>query len=101
MQRLYDAAGTRDNTLTLIDGDLVLIKDGYHPVVAAHGYDVYYLNGWLAALVHGCERDPRYVHLRKSSLERDPRVPLVHAIGENKVRTSSCVVRRSCRWKSP
>ncbi len=81
-QRLYDAAGTRDNTLTLVDGDLVLIKDGYHPVVAAHGYDVYYLNVLAgSARSMAASDDPRYVHLRKTSLERDPRVPLVHAFG--------------------
>ena len=79
-QRLYDAAGTRDDTLTLVDGDLVLIKDGYHPVVAAHGYDVYYLNVLAgSARSMAASDDPRYAHLRKNILERDPRVPLVHA----------------------
>ncbi len=79
-QRLYDAAGTRDVTLTLGDGDLVLIKDGYHPVVAAHGYDVYYLNVLAgSARSMAASDDPRYAHLRKTSLERDPRVPLVRA----------------------
>jgi 5-deoxy-glucuronate isomerase len=80
-QRLYDAAGTRDETLTLTDGDLVLIKDGYHPVVAAHGYDVYYLNVLAgSARSMAASDDPRYAHLRKTGLERDPRVPLVHAV---------------------
>jgi 5-deoxy-glucuronate isomerase len=79
-QRLYDAAGTRDDTLTLVDGDLVLIKDGYHPVVAAHGYDVYYLNVLAgSARSMAASDDPRYAHLRKNVLERDPRVPLVRA----------------------
>jgi len=80
-QRLYDAAGTRDDTLTLTDGDLVLIKDGYHPVVAAHGYDVYYLNVLAgSARSMAASDDPRYAHLRRTAavLERDPRVPLVH-----------------------
>lgn len=80
-QRLYDAAGTRDDTLTLTDGDLVLIKDGYHPVVAAHGYDVYYLNVLAgSARSMAASDDPRYAHLRKAAaaLEHDPRVPLVH-----------------------
>src|SRR5690242_141036 len=77
-QRLYDAAGTRDDTLTLTDGELVLIKDGYHPVVAAHGYDVYYLNVLAgSARSMAASDDPRYAHLRRSGLERDPRVPLV------------------------
>ena len=26
------------------DGDVVLVPRGYHPVGAAHGYDLYYLN---------------------------------------------------------
>ena len=26
------------------DGDCVLVPRGYHPVGAAHGYDLYYLN---------------------------------------------------------
>lgn len=79
-QRLYDHAGTRDDTLTLVDGDLVLIKDGYHPVVAAHGYNVYYLNVLAgSARSMAASDDPRYAHLRKTGLERDPRVPLVRA----------------------
>jgi 5-deoxy-glucuronate isomerase len=79
-QRLYDAAGTRDDTLTLTDGELVLIKDGYHPVVAAHGYDVYYLNVLAGtARSMAASDDPRYAHLRKTGLPRDPRVPMVHA----------------------
>ena len=79
-QRLYDAAGTRDDTLKLVDGDLVLIKDGYHPVVAAPGYDVYYLNVLAgSARSMAASDDPRYAHLRKSLAERDSRVPLVRA----------------------
>jgi 5-deoxy-glucuronate isomerase len=78
-QRLYDAAHTRDETLTAVDGDLVLIKDGYHPVVAAHGYDVYYLNVLAgSARSMAASDDPRYAHLRRTGLESDPRVPLVH-----------------------
>jgi 5-deoxy-glucuronate isomerase len=79
-QRLYDSAGTRDDTLNLTDGDLVLIKDGYHPVVAAYGYDVYYLNVLAgSARSMAASDDPRYAHLRKTSMDRDPRVPLVRA----------------------
>lgn len=83
-QRRYDAAGTRDNTLTRIDGDLVLIKDGYHPVVVAHGYDVYYLNVLAgSARSMAASDDPRLAHLRESGLGRDPRVPLVHVDGSD------------------
>ncbi len=37
-QPLYTRNGQRDLTLTLRDGDAVLVRDGYHPVVAGHGY---------------------------------------------------------------
>src|SRR5579859_323193 len=88
-QRLYDAAGTRDDTLTVTDGDLVLIKDGYHPVVAAHGYDVYYLNVLAgSARSMAASDDPRYAHLRKNLLDRDPRVPLVRAEPMRRTSTS-------------
>jgi 5-deoxy-glucuronate isomerase len=43
-QRLYSSDGSRDQVVTARDGDAVLIHDGYHPVVAAHGCDIYYLN---------------------------------------------------------
>ena len=43
-QRLYSSDGTRETVVTARDGDAVLVRDGYHPVVAGHGYDVYYLN---------------------------------------------------------
>jgi 5-deoxy-glucuronate isomerase len=44
MQRLYSSDGSRENVVTARDGDAVLIRDGYHPVVAGPGYNVYYLN---------------------------------------------------------
>jgi 5-deoxy-glucuronate isomerase len=43
-QRLYASDGSKENVVTARDGDAVLIRDGYHPVVAGHGYHVYYLN---------------------------------------------------------
>jgi 5-deoxy-glucuronate isomerase len=30
--------------MAVADGDVVLVPRGYHPVGAAHGYDLYYLN---------------------------------------------------------
>jgi len=77
-QNLYDPRTSRDLTLKVRDGDAVLVRDGYHPVVAAHGYDVYYLNVLAgSARSMAASDDPRYAHLRKNVLERDPRVPLV------------------------
>ena len=43
-QRIYTDDRSLDVTLTVEDGDLVLVPRGYHPVGAAHGYDLYYLN---------------------------------------------------------
>jgi 5-deoxy-glucuronate isomerase len=43
-QRLYTSDGAREQVITARDGDTVLVRDGYHPVVAGHGYNCYYLN---------------------------------------------------------
>jgi len=77
-QRLYDSSGQRDATLTVRDGDLVLIRDGYHPVVTAPGYNCYYLNV-LAGSVRSmaASDDPRYAYLRRNWPAPDPRVPMV------------------------
>ena len=77
-QRLYSADGSRDLTLKVEDGDLVMIHEGYHPFVTAYGYDAYYLN-----VLAGTRRsmaasdDPRYASLRSSWPPPDPRVPVV------------------------
>ncbi|MEO6213722.1 MAG: 5-deoxy-glucuronate isomerase [Vicinamibacterales bacterium] len=77
-QRLYTADGSRDTTLKVEDGDLVLIRDGYHPFVTAYGYDAYYLN--VLAGTHrsmAASDDPRYAALRRSWPPPDPRTPVV------------------------
>ena len=43
-QRVYTDERDLDETLCVHDGDVVLVPKGYHPVGAAHGYDLYYLN---------------------------------------------------------
>jgi 5-deoxy-glucuronate isomerase len=43
-QRVYTDDRSLDETITIEDGDVVLVPRGYHPVGAAHGYDLYYLN---------------------------------------------------------
>jgi 5-deoxy-glucuronate isomerase len=43
-QRVYTDDRALDETLCVHDGDVVLVPRGYHPVGAAHGYDLYYLN---------------------------------------------------------
>ena len=43
-QRIYTDDRSLDETLTVADGDVVLVPRGYHPVGVPHGYDLYYLN---------------------------------------------------------
>jgi 5-deoxy-glucuronate isomerase len=44
VQRVYTDDRSLDETMAVADGDVVLVPRGYHPVGAAHGYDLYYLN---------------------------------------------------------
>lgn len=44
MQRLYTDDRRLDERLLVGQRDTVLVREGYHPVVAAPGYDAYYLN---------------------------------------------------------
>jgi 5-deoxy-glucuronate isomerase len=43
-QRVYTDDGSLDETMSVHDGDVVMVPRGYHPVGAPHGYDLYYLN---------------------------------------------------------
>jgi 5-deoxy-glucuronate isomerase len=77
-QRLYTANGSRDETVKVVNGDVVLVRDGYHPYVSAYGIDSYYLN-----VLAGTRRsmaatdDPRYAAVRAQWPAPDPRVPVV------------------------
>ena len=78
IQRIYTRDRRLDETITVHDGDLVLIPEGYHPVVAAHGYNVYYLNVLAgSARSMAASDDPDYGWVRDTWREKDPRVPLV------------------------
>lgn len=44
MQRVYTSDGSLDVSVTVHDGDVVLVPRGYHPVTAEPGCDLYYLN---------------------------------------------------------
>ena len=44
VQRVYTDDRSLDETMTIHDRDVVLVPRGYHPVGAAHGYDLFYLN---------------------------------------------------------
>jgi 5-deoxy-glucuronate isomerase len=75
-QRVYSKR--RDDTLRVAHGDVVAVRDGYHPFVTAHGYDAYYLNvlaGERRSMA--ASDDPRYAHFRREWPPPDPRLPLV------------------------
>ena len=78
LQRLYTSADRDEQVLRVAHGDLVLVREGYHPFVAAPGVDAYYLN----TLAGSCRSmaatdDPRYAHLRANWPPPDPRVPMI------------------------
>lgn len=67
IQRVYTGDRRLDETLTVTDGDVVLVPEGYHPVVAAHGYWVYYLNILAgSARSMAASDDPDYAWVRKT-----------------------------------
>ena len=77
-QHLYSNDGKKECTVKARDGDVVLVRSGYHPVVAGPGYDVYYLN-FLAgsARALAVTEDSRHVWIRSTWKQMDPRLPLV------------------------
>lgn len=73
IQKVYTADRRIDATLTVRHGELVLVPEGYHPVVAAHGYDVYYLNALAgSARSMAASDDPDYAWVRAEWREKDP-----------------------------
>ncbi len=78
IQRVYTADRQLDATLTVRNGELVLIPEGYHPVVAAHGYNVYYLNALAgSARSMAASDDPDFAWVRQTWTHKDPRLPLI------------------------
>lgn len=78
LQRLYSPDKSEDLTVRAEDGDAVLVRSGFHPVVAGPGYNIYYLN-FLAGTSRtmAITEDPNHVWLKSTWKETDPRLPLV------------------------
>ena len=77
-QHLYSGANSNGQVLKPRDGDAVLVRSGFHPVVAGPGYDLYYLNflaGSSRALA--VTEDAKHVWIRATWTEPDSRLPLV------------------------
>jgi 5-deoxy-glucuronate isomerase len=77
-QRVYSDDRSMDELILVRDNHLVLSPRGYHPVVAAHGYDCYYLN-MLAGSAQSlaASDDPDYAWVKSTWTQQDPRLPLV------------------------
>lgn len=78
IQRVYTADGRLDEVIVARENQVVLVPEGYHPVVSAHGYTTYYLN-FLAGSAQSLANtdDPAYSWLKGTWREKDPRLPLV------------------------
>ncbi len=77
LQHLYEGR-QEERTVKAQDGDAVLVHSGYHTVVAAPGYDVYYLN-FLAgsSRTMAVTDDRNHSWIRSTWESPDPRLPLV------------------------
>ena len=87
LQRLYSPEHGTDITETVRDGDLMLVPHGYHTTAAAHGYDLYYLNGLAGdRRSMAAADDPSLAWIRPAweKLQPDPRVPLVTLEGRRR-----------------
>lgn len=77
-QRIYTADREIDELILARDSHLVLSPQGYHPVVAAPGYNCYYLN-MLAGSAQSLAAtdDPEHSWVKGTWTKKDPRLPLV------------------------
>ena len=78
-QRVYNDDRSIDGVMMAENHDMVLVPEGYHPVVSAHGYTTYYLN-FLAGSAQSLANsdDPAYQWVKDTWTFKDPRLPIVH-----------------------
>lgn len=87
-QRCYTDDRKIDEIMLVQNDHLVLSPEGYHPVVAAHGYTAYYLN-----ILAGSDQslasadDPAYAWIKDTWKSKDPRLPIVN-LSMNQVQRS-------------
>lgn len=77
-QRIYTPDRKVDELLLARDSHAVLSPQGYHPVVAAPGYNCYYLN-MLAGSAQSLAAtdDPEHAWVKETWKDQDPRLPFV------------------------
>ncbi len=80
IQQIYTSDRSLDEIAVARNNDVVLVPKGYHPVVAGHGYNVYYLNfltGSDQSLANSDDPDHKWIY--QSWKSKDPRLPMVKA----------------------
>lgn len=80
IQQIYTSDRSLNEMAVARNNDVVLVPKGFHPVVAGHGYNVYYLNfltGSDQSLAN--TTDPDHVWIFNSWKGKDPRIPMVTA----------------------
>ena len=78
IQQVYTQDRSLDEIVRVHHNEAVLVPKGYHPVAAAHGYNVYYLN-FLAGSDQSLANtsDPDHDWIYNSWKGQDPRLPIV------------------------
>ena len=78
-QRVYNDSRSIDAVMMAQNNNAVLVPEGYHPVVSAHGFTTYYLN-FLAGSAQSLANadDPALAWVKSTWTFQDPRLPIVH-----------------------
>ena len=80
IQQIYTGDRSLDEIAVAKNNDVVMVPKGYHPVVAGHGYNIYYLNfltGSDQSLAN--TNDPDHEWIYDSWSGKDSRIPMVSA----------------------
>jgi 5-deoxy-glucuronate isomerase len=78
IQKVYNDDRSLDEIAEAHHNDAILVPEGYHPVVAGHGYNVYYLNflaGSDQSLASTDDPDHKWIYGTWKGM--DPRIPVV------------------------
>jgi 5-deoxy-glucuronate isomerase len=78
IQKVYNDDRSLDEIVEVHHNDVVLVPEGYHPVVAGHGYNIYYLNflaGSDQSLASTDDPDHKWIYGTWKGM--DPRIPVV------------------------
>ncbi|MBT5506040.1 MAG: 5-deoxy-glucuronate isomerase [Flammeovirgaceae bacterium] len=80
IQQIYTGDRSLDEIAVARNNDVVMVPKGYHPVVAGHGYNIYYLNfltGSDQSLANTNDPDHEWIYDFWSG--KDSRIPMVSA----------------------